>query len=115
MPRLLVALVIVAAAVAVSRLISGFVRGTLSKAARGGIIALSIFMALDQIGIARGIVLSMFTIVLGAAAIAAAIAFGIGNIGVAGEYGRRWARRGEAEIDDQRRRSSTPVTETHAH
>jgi mechanosensitive ion channel-like protein len=116
-PRLLVALVIVGAAFVLARFVSGFLTATAAKATRAGIIALSIFMALDQIGIARSIVLTLFTAVLGAAAVAAAVAFGIGNVGLAGEYGRRWARRGELELEEQRHRSAigTPPPEAHAH
>lgn len=116
-PRLLVAVVIVGAAFILARFVSGFLSAGAAKATRAGIIALSIFMALDQIGIARNIVLTMFTAVLGAAAVAAAIAFGIGNIGLAGEYGKRWARRGELELEEQRRRSAieTPPPEAHTH
>jgi hypothetical protein len=116
-PRLLVALVIVGAAFVLARFLSGFLSASAAKAARAGIIALSIFMALDQIGIARSIVLTLFIAVLGAAAVAVALAFGIGNIDVAGDYGRRWARRGELEVEEQRRRSATgtPPEEAHTH
>jgi hypothetical protein len=112
-PRLLVALVIVGAAFVLARFVSGFLSASAAKATRAGIIALSIFMALDQIGI----VLTLFTALLGAAAVAVAVAFGIGNIGLAGEYGKRWARRGELELEEQRRRSAmgTPPPEAHAH
>jgi hypothetical protein len=101
-PRLLVAVVIIAAALALSRLVAGLVGGALAKGARAAIVALAAFMALDEIGIAHSIVLTMFTAVLGAAAVAAAIAFGIGNIGLAGEASRRWALHGRAQLEERR-------------
>jgi hypothetical protein len=97
-PRLIVALVIVAAALAVGGLVAGFLRGGLARFARGAIVTLSVFMALDQLGIARNIVVTMFTVVLGAAAVAAAIAFGIGNIDLARQSTREWARRSRPDL-----------------
>ncbi|MDQ4077285.1 MAG: mechanosensitive ion channel [Chloroflexota bacterium] len=51
----------------------------LATMARYSIIGLAIFMALQQMGIAIGIVTLAFTLLLGAVAVAAALAFGLGG------------------------------------
>jgi hypothetical protein len=72
------------------------------------IATLAVFMALDELGVAQRIVMTTFSLLVGAAAVAAAIAFGIGNIGLAGELGRRWARRAGETIDT--RDNLSPLT-----
>jgi hypothetical protein len=100
-PNVLVACVIVAVGAAVGRLLGNLVADvsnrSLARVARGAVIALAIFMALDELKVAHGIVLTTFTLLVGAAAVAAAIAFGLGNRDLAGDYTRRWTRRLEAE------------------
>lgn len=66
---------------------------TLSRAAKGAVITLAIFMALEQLGLARDVVLAAFILVFGAAALAAGIAFGLGGREVAGELTREWYER----------------------
>jgi len=67
----------------------------LAQAAKVAIMTLAVFMALDQLGIAHNIVVTAFTLVLGAAALAAGLAFGLGNRELAGEYMRRWVEKAE--------------------
>lgn len=55
----------------------------LAWAARAAILVLAVFMILNQLGIATSIVNSAFIIILGAIAVAFAIAFGIGGRGFA--------------------------------
>jgi hypothetical protein len=93
-PRALVAVVIVGVAVALGNVASSLLGGVMAKAARAGVILLGAFMALDQLGVARSIVLTLFTALIGAVAIAAAVAFGIGAIPAARELAARWARAG---------------------
>jgi len=97
LPHVFVATVIVGVGIAVAnlaaRLLDGVVQRTVIKAARAAIIVLSAFMALDQLGVARAVVMTIFSFALGAAAIAAAIAFGVGNRQLAGDYTRRWVRK----------------------
>jgi Mechanosensitive ion channel, conserved TM helix len=96
-PRLIVALVI---------LVAGFVIGNiawratllaavnarvpsprlLSNAVRFLILTLTVAMALDQVAIARSIVLTAFAIAFGAVMLGLAIAFGIGGGGVARRF-----------------------------
>jgi hypothetical protein len=75
---------------------AGAVEGvlTLAKVAKGLIIIISVFMALQQIGVGAEIVTTTFTLVLGAVALASALAFGLGNTGLAGEITRRWYEAG---------------------
>ncbi|HEY9735547.1 MAG TPA: mechanosensitive ion channel [Trichocoleus sp.] len=63
---------------------------TLAQAARIAIIALVGAMALQQMGVATSIVNLAFGLLLGAVAVAFAIAFGLGGRDVAGEQLREW-------------------------
>lgn len=100
-PRVLVAAIIVGVAVAVARFLADMVADVTSRwvatGVRVAVIALSVFMALDQLGVASNIVTTAFVGLVGAAAVAAAIAFGVGNIDLAKEYSRRFRRGSEAE------------------
>jgi hypothetical protein len=101
-PHVLIAAAVVAIGVIVADLAAGLI-GTaaprwVSRAARVAIIALAAFMALDQLGVAPTIVMTTFIAVLGAAAVAAAIAFGIGGIPIAREHARRWSERAQRRI-----------------
>ncbi len=77
---------------------AGAVEGvpTLATVAKAMIIIISVFMALQQIGVAADIVTTAFTLILGAGALAVALAFGLGNSGLAGEVTRRWYDAGRA-------------------
>jgi hypothetical protein len=66
---------------------------TLARAAKGAIILLAAFMALEQLEIAQDIVLVFFIAVVGAAALAAGIAFGLGGQEVAAQVTREWYER----------------------
>jgi hypothetical protein len=67
---------------------------TLAKVAKAMVIVISGFMALQQIGVAADIVTTAFTLILGAAALAVGLAFGLGNTQLAGEITRRWYEKG---------------------
>lgn len=66
---------------------------TLARAAKGAVIVLAVFMALEQLAIAEDIVLVAFIAVVGAAALAAGIAFGLGARDIAAEVSRQWYER----------------------
>ena len=66
---------------------------TLARAAKASVIMLAVFMALDQLEIAQDIVLVSFIAVVGAAALAAGIAFGLGGKEIAAEIARDWYER----------------------
>jgi Mechanosensitive ion channel, conserved TM helix len=62
----------------------------LARAAKAAVILLATFMALEQLDLAQDIVLVFFIAVVGAAALAAGIAFGFGGRGVAAEIVNDW-------------------------
>ena len=102
LPNALVAAVILAVGIAVAKMIGGLVEDvastTAAKVARGAILVLAAFMALDQLGVAHNIVMTTFAVLLGAAGVAIAIAFGVGNRQLAGDLTRRWVRRAEDHV-----------------
>lgn len=63
---------------------------TLARSAKAAVILLAVFMALEQLDIAEDIVLVFFIAVVGAAALATGIAFGLGGREVAAEITRNW-------------------------
>ena len=65
----------------------------LARAAKAAIILLAVFMALEQLDIAQDIVLVFFIAVVGSAALAAGLAFGLGGQEVAREITRDWYER----------------------
>lgn len=75
---------------------AGTVEGvpTLAKLSKVIVITISAFMALQQLGVAAEIVTTAFTLILGAASLAFALAFGLGNTKLAGEVTRRWYEAG---------------------
>ncbi len=68
--------------------------GLYATAARVAIVVLATAMALQQTGVAQEIVTLAFSLVLGAIAVAAAIAFGIGAKDAAGREVDRWFEKG---------------------
>lgn len=68
----------------------------LATVARAAIVVLAGFMALEQVGVAESIINLAFGLLLGAVAVAAAIAFGIGGRDQASRYLSRWLSKAEA-------------------
>lgn len=71
---------------------AGAVEGVrlLAQSAKFVVVIISVFMALQQVGVGADIVTTAFTLILGAAALAVALAFGLGNTKLAGEVVRGW-------------------------
>jgi hypothetical protein len=69
----------------------------LALAARVSITVLAAAIALRQMGLANEIITLAFGLLLGAVAVAAAIAFGIGSREMAGDVVRRWLEKVESE------------------
>ncbi len=74
----------------------------LARIAQVAVITLAVFMALDQLQVAENIVTTAFTLFLGALALAAALAFGLGNRDLAGEYTRRWVDKGAEKAQEMK-------------
>lgn len=63
---------------------------TLAKVAKVAVVLIAVFMAMQQMGVAAEIITAAFTATVGAIALAAGLAFGLGNRDLAGEITRRW-------------------------
>ncbi len=80
----------------------------LAQSAKVVVVVISVFMALQQVGVAADIVTTAFTLILGAAALAVALAFGLGNTGLAGEVTRRWYESARSGTRFGRRSTDAP-------
>ncbi len=69
----------------------------LGKVALYGIVFFSGSIALNQLGVGQEIVAAAFVIAFGAAALALALAFGLGGRDVAAEHLRKWLEEGKKE------------------
>lgn len=87
---------------------AGAVEGvnTVAKLTKGVMVMIAVFMALQQVGVTEEIVTAAFTLILGSIALAAGLAFGLGNRDLAGEVIRRWYEEGRR----RNRRKSDPQT-----
>ena len=79
-----------------------------AKVAKGAVVTIAIFMAVQQLGIAEEIVTAAFTLILGAIGLAAGLAFGLGNRDLAGEITRRWFEEGRQRRE---RRKKAPTNQ----
>jgi hypothetical protein len=116
-PTLIAAIVIVILGIIVGEFVRGLIVAsaggvagvpTVAKMAKAAVIVISLFMALQQVGVAEEIVTAAFTLILGAAALAVGLAFGLGNRELAGEVTRRWYEEGQR----RNRRRSDPSMPT---
>lgn len=98
-PTLVSAIVIVILGMVVGEFLRGLILAsagtvegvpTLANVTKGAVVIIAIFMALQQVGVAEELVISGFTLVFGAVALAVGLAFGLGNRELAGEITRRW-------------------------
>ena len=85
----------------------------LAKLAKGVVIAVSVIMALQQMGVPVDVVTTAFTLILGAVALAVALAFGLGNTGLAGEIVRRWYEAGRGKASRAPHPAPAPGKERH--
>src|ERR671910_1522501 len=104
-PSIIAAILILILAALLANFISGIVRGAtgsdiLSSIARYAIIVYAVFAALTQLGVAVQLTANTFLILLGAVALAAAIAFGIGGREVAGDILEKAYNRSDEVADD---------------
>ena len=102
-PNIIAAILILILAALLANFISGIVRGAtgsdiLASIAQYAIIVYAVFAALTQLGVAVQLTANTFLIVLGAVALAAAIAFGIGGREVARDILEKAYNRGSDEV-----------------
>jgi hypothetical protein len=117
-PTLIAGIVIVILGIIVGEFVRGLIVAsagsvsgvpTVAKMAKGAVIVIALFMALQQVGVAEEIVTAAFTLILGAVALAVGLAFGLGNRELAGEITRRWYEEGRRR-DRRRTDRSGPNT-----
>jgi hypothetical protein len=86
---------------------AGAVEGvvTVAKIIKGVMVMIAVFMALQQVGVSEELVTSAFTLILGSIALAAGLAFGLGNRDLAGEITRKWYEEGRRR---NRRKTDPP-------
>jgi hypothetical protein len=109
-PTLIAAIVVIILGMVVGEFVRGIILAsagtvpgvpTLAKVAKGAVVVIGSFMALQVVGVAEEIVTAAFTLILGAVALAVGLAFGLGNRELAGEITRRWYEQGQRR--DRRR------------
>ena len=79
----------------------------LAKIAKASVVTIAIFMAVQQLGVAPEIVTAAFTLILGAFALAAGLAFGLGARHLAGDITRRWLEEGRARREARDRKDQS--------
>jgi len=107
-PSIIAAILILILAALLANFLSGIVRGAtgsdlLASIARYAIIIYAVFAALTELGIAVQLTAPTFLIVLGAVALAAAIAFGWGGRDVAKDIIERYYDRQDEEVTSESR------------
>jgi small-conductance mechanosensitive channel len=107
-PSIIAAILILILAALLANFLSGIVRGTtdndiLANIARYAIIVYAVFAALTELGIAVQLTAPTFLILLGAVALAAAIAFGWGGRDVAKDIIERYYDRSDEEVTSDSR------------
>jgi len=107
-PSIIAAILILVLAALLANFLSGLVRGAtgsdlLASVARYAIIVYAAFAALTELGIAVQLTAPTFLILLGAAALAAAIAFGWGGRDVAKDIIERYYDRQDEEVTTNNR------------
>jgi len=114
LPNVVVAVAVLIIGGLAANALAGLVRGATAKAdlgnpdllanvARVAVWAFAIVVALDQIGIARELVNTLFMATVGAVALAVGLAFGLGGRETAAEMWRNWyerSRRAAPKIED---------------
>lgn len=124
LPSLMSAVVIMIVGIVLGRFTGGLIMAsagavqggpTLARVGRWGVVMLSVFMALQELGIATDIVTTAFAILFGAVAFGLALAFGLGNRELAGMVTREWYQRYRAEREAiEREVAARDLKEEHA-
>src|SRR5215212_8348860 len=106
-PSIIAAILILILAALLANFLSGIVRGAtdsdiLASIVRYAIIVYAVFAALTELGIAVQLTAPIFLIILGAVALAAAIAFGWGRRDVAKDIIERYYDRSDEQVTSDR-------------
>ena len=121
-PNLIVALVVVMVGVLIGNFVANLVRGgagemgfaapnLMAGVARWAIIALSVLVALNQVGIAATFVNALFVAIVAALALALGLAFGLGGREVAGQIWQQWYRSGRGAVGRLEERAAASAEE----
>ena len=116
-PQIIAAILILVLATLLATFVAGIVRGAtgsniVGSVAQYGIIVFAAFAALTQLGIAEELIAPTFLILLGAVALAAALAFGLGGQSVARQVVEQgYQKSGEARQQIQQQQDRTSPTE----
>ncbi|MBX3174345.1 MAG: mechanosensitive ion channel [Gemmatimonadaceae bacterium] len=111
-PSVIAAVVIVILGIVLGDLVAALISASasaltgstiLARVGKAGVVLLAVFMSLQELGVATGIVTTAFAIIFGAVALALALSFGLGNRELAGEVTRRAYEQWRAERDAVRR------------
>jgi len=113
--RILFGTGIILAGVVIARIVSNLVSGAGSEGwlpaiLKWSIVALAVAMGLRFMGLANEIVIIAFAAIIGSAAVAAALAFGLGGRPTAHKLLERWADANRAPPAPRRPRAPTPPT-----
>jgi small-conductance mechanosensitive channel len=130
LPNLVVALAIIVIGALIARFVAGIVRGATSEMgfgnpnlianiARYAILTFAVIAAVDQLGIAENVVITLFTGAVIAVAGAFALAFGLGGQQTAARITEGWYQRGQEASEKvaqyaQRRQMESPAATTAA-
>lgn len=108
LPNLLVAVIILGIGLFLGNLVHNMLQSIVTQKwkflhlfAKYGIITISVFMALDQLGVARSIVSSAFVIVLSGFALAFGLAFGLGGREFVAEKLKKWQTTSGSEMSQK--------------
>jgi small-conductance mechanosensitive channel len=116
-PQIIAAILILVLATLLANFVAGLVRGATGSNVAGsvaqyGIIVFAAFAALTQLGIAEELIAPTFLILLGAVALAAAIAFGLGGQSVARQVVEQgYEKSGEAKEQIQQQQEQNQQEE----
>lgn len=123
LPNLVVALVVLVIGGIAAGALSNVVRGAaaeggldrpdlLAKVARLAVWAFAIVIAVNQLGIATGLINILFTAAVGTMAIALGLSFGLGGRDTAAMIVRKWYLRGKEEAPQIRRAADAAANQT---
>ncbi len=117
LPNLAVALIVIMVGALIANFVAALVSGSagevgfrnpnlLAWLARAAILTLAVIIALSQIGVAAAIVDTLFIGLVGAAALAVGLAFGLGGQEVAGQMWQHWYKTGQGAARQLEKRAA---------